>query len=210
MSAVAISIRYERLDPSAPFDLDRLHRAVWSCVASGMRDRVSSEAARRVLVDYVFAYTESGFDEERWRATDDTLSYSFGDAAGLCALEMEATHHFAQMVLWNDFIEIDRLARTFGASLARPTSVEDTVAEGRQRVFFVAQSKVVSARANRESTGAELVSLGDHEIRLGDLPSTEREHVLGLVRRGLCGCDVCESIRDDRGLPLAAHVTRGA
>src|SRR5690242_9169676 len=83
MGGIVLSIPVVRA-PGDAEALASLHREVWSCVREVISFVTEQKANAEIVSYYLTFQADDGFDSGDWHATSTELSYSFGDAAGLC------------------------------------------------------------------------------------------------------------------------------
>src|SRR5437762_12268115 len=109
---------------TAPADaaaLDALHHQVWDIVANRIARLVEGFAAsEEIAANYLYFEESDGFDDGSWFADKAELVYSFGDAAGLCHVEMEACAHWTSLVVLDRWDALTAAAAEHGAELALP------------------------------------------------------------------------------------------
>lgn len=203
----------------APASGDDLLREVWDVLADRMSRLADTSASEEILAYYLAFQSSDGFADGHWSASGTSLMFSFGDAAGLCVVEMYACWHWAALTLLDRWAEVSALAARHGTELILPTAptpAEDallaTLAGGADQVFFHHFTGEGQERLGYAQAAA--APGDDHELRFYDLDEAtrplsqtggDRERLTDLITTGRCACDICQNLRYFRGLPSARH-----
>ncbi|MBL8613638.1 MAG: hypothetical protein JNL38_40235, partial [Myxococcales bacterium] len=167
-----------------------LLEATWGVLAR----RIDSLAKRKGLRDITGAYLSmeaaDGIDDGSWFADGRSITLSFGDAAGLCVGEADASYHWAELVTLEMWDVLAERVRAHGAELGpKPRALEDALATNRDPIFYFGTKLAV--------TTADPAAGDDHEFRVFDsvyplskVPAADRERVRGLIREARCACDL--------------------
>lgn len=211
MGGIGYTLDYRRSDLSAAWDPEAFLRDVWRRIDTGIRARAKSKAAKDIVTIYLADTAADGLRDGLWFAGPSEMMLCFGDAAGLCTREMHVSRHYVSVIALDAFQDLERIASKHGAALlvpdAKPGEDADGVlrrllSEGQRGVAFTTRARVVWALADPNASPATLLPLGDDgDLPVGKVPAKDREWVLERIRRGVCGCEVCESLRAERGLP---------
>lgn len=195
----------------APEDAEG-RRAVLETTWGVLKRRIDSLAKRKGIRDitgfYLSMEASDGMSDGSWFADGRSVTLSFGDAAGLCVGESEASYHWTELVTLEMWDVLAERLRPHGAELGpRPRALEAALARNNDPIFYFGSKLAV--------TTADPAAGDDHEFRVFDsvyplskVPAADRERVRGLVREGRCACDLCQGLREKLGLPLAPEAKR--
>ncbi|MET7419908.1 hypothetical protein [Dactylosporangium sp. NPDC005555] len=201
-----------------PSDAGALLREVWDILADRMSRLADTSAGEEILSHYLHFQESDGFADGTWSAAADALLYSFGDAAGLCVVEMHACQHWASMTVLDRWPALTEAATRHGVDLTPPVAgdVEEALrsrlAGGAGEVFFHHFTDPGQERLGH--TIATATPADDHELRFYALDEStrplsatggDRERITDLITTGVCACDICQNLRYFRGLPTARH-----
>ncbi|MBX3170754.1 MAG: hypothetical protein KF760_25335 [Candidatus Eremiobacteraeota bacterium] len=73
-------------------------RELWSQIRRRLGSLVRSKAGREILSFYLSFQADDGLDDGSWHRNGEAVYFFFGDAAGLCYLEMDLCHHWVSLV----------------------------------------------------------------------------------------------------------------
>jgi len=186
---------------------DAQRKALLEATWGVLERRIDSLAKRKGMRDITGAYLSmeagDGMMDGSWFADGRSITLSFGDAAGLCVGEADASWHWTELVALEMWDVLAERVRAHGAELGpKPRSLEAALAKNDNPIFYFGTKLAV--------TTASPTAGDDHEFRVFDsvyplskVPAADRERVRGLIREGRCACDPCQALRAKLGLPLA-------
>lgn len=207
---------------------EALLKALWDQLYAHMKKLVRSKAGRSVLCDYASMEAWDGLNEGSWFASSGTLHLFFGDAAGLCYLEMYLSLHWTTLALYDSWEECQRIAQRFGTQLTPPSSALGAMALSSQgfnqvhfpgdplpelhlllngpnrRIFFSLGSALAYTHCSAEVDLEHEIERAQDSLPLKKLPAKERSRVEKLIRQAQCACEVCERLRKKLSLPLVS------
>jgi hypothetical protein len=207
-----------------------LHRTVWDLIYQNLCNKlVNSRAGWDLLYGYLAMEASDGFRDGDWFRSPDTFYFSFGDAAGLCYMEMDTSQHWAILSLLERWDAIQALAAqyhtefnlprlTLGATALidgdlqpvvfddpdRPqlASLGQMLQSKQKQVFFKLGRKLACASQSDQPDQDHEISLMGEFQTLSQIPANERPKVAELITRGLCPCEVCQKLRGKYKIPL--------
>ena len=207
MGGVVYFIPLER-GPQEAAEQKALLEAIWGVIERRIGTLAKRKGIRDITGAYLAMEAGDGRMDGSWFADGRNITFSFGDAAGLCVGEADASWHWTELVTLEMWDVLAERARLHGAELGpRPRSLEAALAKNDHPIFYFGTTLAV--------TTAHPDPRDDHEFRVFDsvyplskVPVADRERVRALVRGGLCACDLCQALRAKLGLPLAPEAVR--
>jgi hypothetical protein len=232
MGGVALVFPLERA-PADAATLRLLQRDVWAVLYARVRTLASRKASRDVVTWYLAEEADDGFAKGSWSATQDALRFTFGDAAGLCDLEMRASQHWVLLAALDRWRELASVANRYDAGLSQPEHAQTALAmvgggfanavfdgdptpaltdllTGRSPypLFFLGNKLAYAIAEDQPQDDCE-VYLSGSTATLGELPTADRAYLSDLIRTGSCACELCEKLRRAHGLaPAPARQAR--
>lgn len=200
-----------------------LVRALWDRIAKHVVGKlVGNETSRDFIRTYASLEASDGIAEGGWHASDTGVHFSFGDAAGLCYLEMEATQHWAILATLDLWDELDGIAKEHGAELGEPSKLflfpephqvgmgardllRDIVSTKRRSVLFPLGKRVASSTQRDAPEDDDQIILQAKIRELGSFKGAERKRICEIIVAGRCLCEACQKVRATEGLPLVGE-----
>ncbi|GAA3238679.1 hypothetical protein ACFO1B_10170 [Dactylosporangium siamense] len=201
---------------AAPAAGDELLREVWDVIADRMSRLADTPASEEILAYYLAFQASDGFADGTWSASGTSLLFTFGDAAGLCPVEMYACQHWATLTVLDRWTDLAALAAKHGTTLAAGSAMERALRANltgpSDRVFF---HHFTDPEHERLGYATATPTPGDdHELRFYALDEAvrplsqtgdDRPRLTELITTGTCACDICQNLRFFRDLPRARH-----
>jgi hypothetical protein len=225
MGAIGFSLSLKKPASDAP----GLHRAVWELIYQNLcKTLVNTRAGWDLLYGYLSGEASDGFSDGDWFCSKDSFYFSFGDAAGLCYMEMDTSQHWSILSLLDRWDAIQSLAAQYGTEFNLPhltlgatafiqgelkpvvfddpakpqlASLGQLLQTKQKEVFFKIGRKLACASQSDQPQDDHEISLMGGFQPLSQVAANERDKVADLIRQGLCACEVCQKLRAKYKLP---------